>query len=122
MHWLAGVICLAVLGCGREAPQPVAVQGQVWYRGEPLRQGVVAFVSDPQRNRYQVLAIGKIEADGRFVLVCESASGVPPGWYKVSVLSTGEPRLPEHYNDPNRSGLVCHVLPQPEQTIWLRLE
>jgi hypothetical protein len=120
--WLVCALALAWCGCENAEPATVTVRGTVLYRGQPLHQGVIAFVSDPQRSRHQILAVGTIRADGRFVLSRENSPGIPPGWYKVSVLSLGEPRLPEHYGDPERSGLVCEVLPQPEIIVCFRLE
>ncbi|MCS7167902.1 MAG: hypothetical protein RMI91_02795 [Gemmatales bacterium] len=98
------------------------VQGTVFYRGQPVRQGVVAFKSDPQRNPNKILAVGIIQADGQFTLRREDGSGIPPGWYQVSVLSLGEPRLPERYSDPDRSGIICQILPSSAKTLCVQLE
>lgn len=114
------MLCLG--GCGTEAIPVPEVRGTVKYRGQPLRQGVVAIVSDPQRSRHQVLAVGIIETDGCFTLRREEGGGILPGWYRVSVLSIGEPRLPEHYSDPNRSGLFCQVVPDGDNRLCLQLE
>lgn len=120
--WLLLLTLLSVGSCARQETPKVTVQGTVLYQGRPLREGVVAFVSDPQRNAHRVLAVGKIDMDGRFTLHANDAAGLLPGWYRVSVLSTGELRLPEHYSDPDRSGLLCEIPPQPEHNVCLRLE
>jgi len=115
------LIVLLGSGCQREA-EVVPVRGTVMYRGQPLRQGVVAFVSDPQRSSDSVLAVATIQPDGHFSLQWQERQGLPPGWYRISILCPNDRTWPERYCDPQRSGLEFQVLPQRDNTITIRLE
>ena len=110
-------ICL-LAGCGRQSMVPV--QGRVSYRGSGLNNGVVVFT--PDRGP---LAIGRVREDGSFILYTGDAPGAYPGNYRVTISSiapgtSGDnwgrfefPRsaIPDDYRHPDRSGLVCTVVP-----------
>lgn len=56
------VVCMVLtLGCGRAGPKSVAVTGDVTYRGKPVDDANVLFISAKTRP-----AEGKTDAQGRF--------------------------------------------------------
>jgi hypothetical protein len=121
LECLAVAVLLATGGCARPA-ETVPVHGTVLYRGQPLQTGVVAFVSDPQRHSQHVLAVAKLQPDGRFCVEWEGREGIPPGWYRISVICPDARGWPDKYCDPDRSGLECQILPQQTNMLVIRLE
>jgi hypothetical protein len=93
---LGAVGVLPVLGCGTKR---VPVAGSVTLEGEPLRGGILTFSPDAGKgNTARVSCTGPVRA-GRYevrtsgVGPSDSGTGVPPGWYKVTLL-TGVPGQP----------------------------
>jgi len=121
LECLVVAVWLATSGCARPA-ETVPVHGTVLYRGQPLQTGVIAFVSDPQRHSKHVLAVAKLQPDGRFSVEWEGREGIPPGWYRISVICPHASNWPEQYCDPERSGLECQIRPQQTNTLVIRLE
>jgi hypothetical protein len=121
LECLAVAVLLATGGCARPA-ETVPVHGTVLYRGQPLQTGVVAFVSDPQRHSQHVLAVAKLQPDGHFSVEWEGREGIPPGWYRISVICPDARGWPDKYCDPDRSGLECQILPQQTNMLVIRLE
>lgn len=93
--WLLGAILCAVgsislAGCGGVKRVPVA--GTVTLDGEPLNGVVLTFAPDTAKgNNHQISCKGPV-TDGHYDLQTigitrsGSGSGVPPGWYKVTVM------------------------------------
>jgi hypothetical protein len=89
------------------APAQVApVTGRVNLDGHPIHQVFICFDSEDHR------AYGWSEADGTFRLVSAWGDGVPPGKYRVHLVSTpGGVSLPAQYRDAGTSGLDVEVAP-----------
>ena len=105
-------------GCGRGNMVPF--QGRVSYRGYNLTSGLVVFAPE-QRGP---LSVGRILADGSFMLYTGESPGIYPGGYRITVcsLTTGspdgygrydfpQPAVPERYRDPELSKLTYNVEP-----------
>lgn len=105
----AGVVLLAVAGCGGGGDRPEAVTGRVLYHGTPLAGGTIVFDPDPERGGDGPVAGGEIGPDGRYALRPEDGSGVSPGWHRVTFAAASGTTLPARYSDPARSGQSCEV-------------
>jgi hypothetical protein len=124
------------MGCGSGTPRLSPVRGKVYYKGTALTRGVVVFTPDSSRGGQGALAHGEIQADGHYHLRTEGAEGVPPGWYRITVLSVDPPAaapigqryafprplLPPRFRDPDLSDLVREVQPGRANEIDLLLE
>jgi hypothetical protein len=104
-----GLVLLA--GCSRSPPALAPVQGQVFFRGQPLPGGTIVFTPDPQRGGHGPLAWAEVRDDGRYTLVTGGKKGAVPGWHRVTV---APPRrasafLPVRYRDPELSGQHVEV-------------
>jgi hypothetical protein len=127
-YWAIAGVALGLLwvlasGCGTGQPARCPVRGTVYYRGAVLSRGTIVFTPDASRGGEGELAHGEIQPDGSYRLRTEAGDGVPPGWYRVTVLSVeapasvpagqryGIPRalLPARYRDPDLSDLVREV-------------
>ena len=115
---------LLVAGCGSSGGKLYSVQGKVTADDQPLSKGSVRFVPDTGKgNTAKSEPIGEIGADGTYSLTSTGGSGAPPGWYKVSVVSTDPPDstkplatksyVGKKYNDPQTSGLAVEVVASP---------
>jgi hypothetical protein len=130
----AGLLFLAVPGCGSRPERLPAVRGRVFYHRLPLPGGTVVFTPDPDRGGSGPLAHADIETDGSYVLKTEDRAGAAPGWYRVTVVSlqpeppgqpsSGPPHslLPPRYRDPELSGLSFQVQDGQENTCDFNLE
>ncbi len=88
---LVAVLLVALSGCGD--PETVSVTGTVTYQGQPVEQGMIAFVS---LTAPQARQAGTIE-DGRFTL------RAAPGRKKVEIRASRP--LPAHLQDAPEMGL-----------------
>jgi hypothetical protein len=114
---------LILPGCG--GLKLVPVSGKVTQPGQPLTGAAVSFVPDASRgNNARVSCMGRIGADGRYELTTtgvtksETGKGAPPGWYKVTLLTTlpGAPEIAVNprYTDPALTPLSVEVVANPE--------
>jgi hypothetical protein len=108
---------LMLIGCTGEA-QTGTVSGIVKFGGQPLTQGLVTFVGPNGQS-----GSARIQADGRYAVTNaplgdnKIAVSMPPpeGTANPSALKNGPAgeaqqfQLPEHFADPNRSGLSVNV-------------
>jgi hypothetical protein len=128
----AAIAMTAVCGCGgyshsAHIEKVAPVSGTVTYQGKPLDGYRVVFMPTDGRRP----ASGVTDADGRFVLGTNTANdGAPPGPSKVSFAweppRSGEPgqetindapdklpkpriKVPDKYNDPEKSGITYDV-------------
>ena len=105
------VACVALTGCGGEAPipkvpvQPVA--GKVFYKGKPAANAIIRLFpvnnTDPNALRPQGLS----KEDGTFDLGTYGVGdGIPPGEYVVTIIWGGpkEKRSAPNPNDPDDDG------------------
>lgn len=139
VHQLASrlTVCFLVVafaGCGGEAgPKLVPVKGTVKFKGAPLADADVTFMSDSGQ-----LAIGRTDAQGQYTLSSAGRPGAPTGPYKVGIakyenktmtgttgakpedmakmmsmktksIPTVKSELPEKYSAPPTSGLSATV-------------
>ncbi|MBN2217043.1 MAG: hypothetical protein JW719_06675 [Pirellulales bacterium] len=122
-----GILALLVGGCGRGGPPLAAVSGVVALDGKPLSQGRVLFVAERGQG-----ANGTIDEQGRFTLATDGRPGASVGRHRVAVVSTREVPpspgetlagaewlIPQHYGNPDQSGLVFDV---QEDTHNIRIE
>jgi hypothetical protein len=116
-----GLFTLA--GCG--GLKLVPVSGKVTLGGKPLYGGAVSFVPDASKgNNARVSCMGPIRFDGRYELttsgITESGTGkgAPPGWYKVTLLTTlpGTPAITVNpkYLNVDTTPLSIEVVADPE--------
>jgi hypothetical protein len=113
---------LTLAGCGGLKLVPVA--GKVTVDAEPLKGGVVSFTPDGSKgNTARVTCVGRVNSQGRYELMtsgvrgADTGKGAPPGWYKVTLITTlpGEPPLSVHskYTDPDQTPLSVEVVADP---------
>jgi len=135
-----GLALLALVGCGSGESKLAAVQGRVFYRGQPVPGGTIVFVPDPERGGGGPLAASEISADGTYTLHTGTRPGAVPGWHRVTVAhpvrgqtpanSTrqGEPALaggwtlPRRFSHPDQSGQVHEVKAGTQNVIDIKLE
>lgn len=135
LRWLVGLslsFLVMLAGCdgySRTAhlEKVAAVSGTVTYQGKPLEGYRVVFMPTDGRRP----ATGITDAQGKFILGTNAANdGAPPGTHKVAFTwappQTGEPgqeavvdtpdklpkpkvKIPNKYNDPEKSGITHEV-------------
>jgi hypothetical protein len=82
------VILIAGLAVGCQQHEPRGrVQGQVYYKGSPVPEGVVIF----QNRTLGVHIIAELRQDGTFDVAMAHGMGLPYGHYQVSV----RPKIPD---------------------------
>jgi len=107
---------LPIAGCGPCYPETAPVQGTVTLNGKPLDSGEVQFWSDDGPA-----ATGRIETDGKYRLTTfQPDDGAILGGHRIAVKSLQSTldvsglvlfAVPEHYQDPQTSGLTANVKP-----------
>lgn len=116
-----GIMMLSAVGCGGSSES--TVQGVVTLDGNPLSDGSIAFI--PSAGGSQ--AYGTIRGSGEYKIYTGRELGLPPGEYKVTVVSRkpaatqrteeggpapgGESITPRWYALPDMSGLLVKVEP-----------
>ena len=106
------LLALAAAGCGGEEPGVAPVRGTVYYRGAPVKGGLIVFTPDEERGGRGPAAEAVIGPDGSYVLRTAGERGAAPGWHRITVAGAapGEPSaLPYRYADPDLSCLRREV-------------
>lgn len=132
-EWYAWTILFALgsiflAGCGKEVKR-IPVAGTVTLDGKPLDGVVLAFSPDTTKgNTAQINCSGPVK-EGRYELQTAgitgsaSSSGVPPGWYKVTVRipnirakrqSPAQVDIPDKYLSVAKTPLEVEVKDNPE--------
>jgi hypothetical protein len=132
---MALTLGLVAVGCGAGTGPAVPVRGTVFFKGVPLRSGFIVFVPDASRGGRGSLACAPIREDGSYSLQTGGSSGVPGGWYRVTVAAVEPPPLgatdpealprsilPDKYRDPELSGLTCQVTGMGANTVDFHLD
>lgn len=123
--WLTLVAVLVVSslpGCGgdEDVPETAPASGVVLYQGKPVNEADVTF--HPQAAEGHP-AVGRTDAEGRFVLTTYGAQdGAVLGTHAVTIRlmptgglpgmeakSTGAAPIPQKYADPSKSPLTAEV-------------
>jgi hypothetical protein len=116
---------LVMAGCGGQQSLELApVTGRVTYRGVPLSGGLIVFTPDDESGCHGSCAFGAVGPDGRYVLNTDGVPGAAPGRHRVTVagpLSPGS-ALPDHFRDPQLSGLRAQVAAGRGNTVDFGLE
>lgn len=118
----------ALHGCGSDPGPLVVVHGTVYFRGKPLAGGCIVFVPDELRGNEGEMAQAEIGPDGTFTLRTGERTGIAAGWYRVSIAGPPQvpgaltPGIPDHFCDPERSGISREVKVGRDQIIDLHLE
>jgi hypothetical protein len=94
----AALTLAALMGCS--SPTTSTFHGNVSYRGQPLRSGVIYFLGPAPQMR---MGMGTIHDDGTY-----TATDVPVGEVRVAFQAPG---VPKRYTDPNQSALVYTITP-----------
>lgn len=138
----AVVLALAVAGCGGDGKLPRApVTGRVTYKGKPVSGAAISFIPETAGWR---AAVGKTDADGRYLLgTYDPDDGAPVGRCKVSLslrgpgkrlkpgmgaaaaeelMEQGDPLIPQRYFDPEKSGLAFTVEKGKENVFDIELK
>jgi hypothetical protein len=126
----SGAVAMVLLaGCGKGPPR-VPASGSIEVDGMPLDGGILYFNPDVEKGNTARVNCSSPIRNGRFELQTagversESGSGVPLGWYKVSVrvnipgqppLFPGQPAvsIDPRYLDRERTPLVLEVVENP---------
>jgi hypothetical protein len=102
LHWSIIGVCflsLVALGCG-SGPRRVGLEGDVSYRGRPIKQGTIQFEPFDAKNSYSA---GAMIVDGHYSI--PRAKGLLPGTYSVKISAT-EPKAPAPSPDGNPDGML----------------
>jgi hypothetical protein len=130
---LLGCLILGIASCESDpVGKRVHVKGTVKVGGTPLESGSIAFWPDNAKgNKSPYEAGATIGSGGSFELFTFSKAGIPPGAYKVTVISQGEADninptkikslVPEKYTDKTRTDYVVEIKDQPNQEITVDL-
>ena len=146
---LAGMaaLCVAVLGiagCGEGAgggPKLHPVKGTVKYKGAPLANATVSFISDSGH-----VSTGVTDAQGQYSLMSGGRTGAAAGSYKVTITKLAQregavanpkpedmakmmsmktktieqpkSEIPEKYADPVKSGLTATVTTDTAKNVF----
>ena len=102
VDWFAtcsALALLALVGCDSGGlPDMVPIRGEVYYDGEPMKQGTVIY--SPRGEGRQ--ALGGIQPDGTFVLTTlKKGDGVKKGEYDMAVYA-----MKPHPGEPKSRGEV----------------
>ncbi len=125
---------LFLAGCGN-GPARVSAGGTIEVDGKPLEGGILYFNPDPTRGNNARVNCSSPIRNGRFELQTagversESGSGVPLGWYKVSVRVNmpGQPPLfpgqaavaiDPIYLDREKTPLALEVVENPAAGVY----
>lgn len=116
-----GVMLAALLfGCGKSAPPgPAPVRGAVTFQGRPVPNGMVVFTPDTDRGTAGKPVRADTGPDGTFRL----GAGLPPGWYRVSLVAApGPTRFPPQLARPDTSNLLREVVAGKEHVFEFAVE
>ncbi|HEX3150990.1 MAG TPA: hypothetical protein VHR66_23120 [Gemmataceae bacterium] len=127
------VAIVLVAGCSKTKTEETIVRGQIFYRGQPIADGLIVFAPDTERGSDGPLMTAKLLDDGSFKLATPDGKPIPAGWYRLSVapragsvdLPTADrpyPGLPAKYRNPSQSGLVFEVKTGTDNVICFDLE
>ncbi len=88
-YWLAGMVAVAIVGCGRKAetprPQPYPVSGKVIFHGKPAAGFRIAFFPLKELPGPQFAPSATTDANGEFQLQSyQPNDGAPAGDYAVT--------------------------------------
>ena len=120
---LVRVVCacgiIAVAGCG-DGPKVVPVSGTATLDGKSLGGFMVTFIPDEANgNVAQVDCSAVLAADGKYSVTTDDRydqyQGVPPGWYKVTIWSQDDQKIPVHkkYQGFTTTPLSIEVVADP---------
>ena len=125
---LLAVGSILVVSCGGDNLIPV--EGTVSFDGKNLPHGSIAFHPDTSKGNKATQAAGGEISDGQFRLKTFDRNGAPPGWYKVTLISTSPPDpekyevpkslIPEKYTQVDTPPLTIEVKPGGTYTIELK--
>jgi hypothetical protein len=122
---LALAATLSAPGCDSSKPPALApVRGLVTYRGVPLPGGLIVFTPDDEFGCHGPSAQGVIGPDGRYTLNTDGKPGATPGRHRVTVAgpATSGWTLPDHFRDPQLSGLQADVVADRGNAVNFGLE
>lgn len=119
---MAAILLLAVAGCSNSInttpDEVVAASGTLLYRGNPVAEAQLTFWSDELSEP----AFALTDALGKFkCMTNETADGMPPGDYLVTVKSAGS-QIPEKYARVESSTLHVTVTEESANELSLKLE
>lgn len=123
------VCCLALSGCGSDAPEMVPVEGRVTLDGGPWPQpGMVFFTPlQPADGLPRRPGLGRFDTDGEFTVTTRTpGDGLIPGTYRIAVecweieptdTRPGKSYTAERYTDPASSGLELKIERGTRETV-----
>ena len=121
---IAAVLAFGLYGCSArpELPPRAKVTGVVKINGRPLPVGRINFTPDRDKGNDGPVAVGAIDAQGRFELQTDrdgdGSDGAAIGFHKVCIIAnrsdSSDPLkvyslIPGKYNKPETSGLTAEV-------------
>lgn len=126
-------VFLSLASC-RSSDLPLEpVTGKITHQGQPLERGTVVFT--PQPGTPGPPAVGNIEPDGSYRMSTAGRDGAAVGKHTVTVNSRRELTLeesnnlviptsliPEHYGQPDKTGLEFEVVAGAENVYDIPLE
>lgn len=131
--FLIGMVCAALVGCGRSTPTDTTVRGQILYRGEPVSGGLIVFSPNADRGSNGPVITATLQNDGSFTLAGVDGKPVAPGWYRIAVAPKAGtiasptparpyPGLPQRFRNPSLSGLEREIKPGIENLVCFDLD
>lgn len=98
------LLALCALGCGKSGPERAAIEGNVTFNGQALKEGTITFFP----TKGGVTAGGKIE-NGRYSLDADQGPTLGPNRIKVNAFGKSGRKEYVTYGDPT-SGLKDEVI------------
>lgn len=99
--FLVGIVVLCGSGCGKGSLDTIPVKGTVTYQNTPLKTGSIVFHPDATKgNKSKEQPVGTIAENGSYTIATGNQTGAPPGWYKVTVVSTAPSNPNDEYSLP----------------------
>ncbi len=97
---------VGLAGCGPAQEPMFPVEGKIQVDGKPLAKGSVVLHPDAAKNNTTKHDPRGSVIEGKYKVATHPRDGAPPGWYKVTVIST-EPSDPKNpYSEPR------HLIPE----------
>lgn len=118
-------------GCLSSGPELVAVSGTITYNGQPATQGAVTFQPAPGQPEELQPATGAINPDGTYTMTSAHGEGIPPGKYRVAIMSMESVDLenpvqkwlvPQKYASPETSGLTADLSPSGPSSVTINFD
>ena len=114
---------LVWVGCGGgvNVGRTLPVSGKVSYKGKAVSAGSLTFwPSETKGNKSKHEAGAQLDSDGAYELWTKGTKGVPPGWYKVTIVAQAPSDPKDEYS--KRVSLIPDMFAKTESSpLWVEV-